>query len=135
MSQLTQIQSVPKYRPFFYFFPLLIALRVLYYWQSDGFSIERISNVFAPAGNELSALTKNEKIILKKICEQPFVYLGKGSQAYAFQSQDGQYVLKLFKGYHLKPIPWLENLPLIGILVASYRNEQLGVETKNYTLH
>jgi hypothetical protein len=72
---------------------------------------------------------------LKNVCGQPFIYLGKGSQAYAFQSQDGRYVLKLFKYYHLKPIPWLENLSLFTFL-ESYRHEHLERRKKklNHTL-
>lgn len=33
----------------------------------------------------------------KKIFSQPFTYLGKGRQSYVFESQDGRYVLKLFR--------------------------------------
>lgn len=33
---------------------------------------------------------------VREILSQPFTYLGKGVQSYAFESQDGLYVLKLF---------------------------------------
>src|SRR4029077_12021184 len=107
----------------FVFFAL-IALRVLYYWRSDGFSVERIENTFPRAGNELTRPAEKELNELTSICSQPFYYLGKGSQAYAFQSADGKYVLKLFKCYHLKPIPWLEKLRLPGF-VGDYVQQHL----------
>lgn len=37
------------------------------------------------------------------ILNQPFAFLGKGAQVYAFVSKDGDYVLKLFKAKHGKP--------------------------------
>ncbi len=39
---------------------------------------------------------------VQALLDQPFSYLGQGSQAYAFASADGQYVLKLFKARHRK---------------------------------
>ena len=118
------MKSFPTRKQLLIIFLMLISLRVLYYWRSDGFSIDRIENTFPKTGNELSRPSQEQISALSDICKQPFFYLGKGSQAYAFQSADGRYVLKLFKCYHLKPIPWLEELPLVGFL-DSYRNEQL----------
>jgi hypothetical protein len=119
------MKSFPTRKHIFLVFITLISLRVLYYWRSDGFSIGRIKNSFSRTGNELTPPHREELSQLATICSQPFTYLGKGSQAYAFQSADGKYVLKLFKCYHLRPIPWLEELPLAGFL-DSYRNEQLN---------
>ncbi|HXF28460.1 MAG TPA: hypothetical protein VN457_01300 [Chlamydiales bacterium] len=96
-------------------FLALVSLRVSYYWQSDGFSLGRIENSF-PKQYELARPSEEKLSLLKTICEQHFSYLGKGSQAYAFQSADGKYVLKLFKSYHLKPVPWLENLNVPAFL-------------------
>lgn len=41
-----------------------------------------------------------------EILSHPFSYLGKGAQAYVFESQDGQFVLKLFRGAP-QCHPWL----------------------------
>lgn len=38
-----------------------------------------------------------------EILNQPFYFLGSGVQSYSFLSEDQQYVLKLFKHYHLLP--------------------------------
>jgi len=115
--------SFPKKKWVIGLFVGIIALRVLYYWRSDGFSIDRISNSF-PTTYQLSSPTTEQLQALHSICKEPFYYLGKGSQAYAFESQDGQYVLKLFKCYHLKPIPWLEKLELPGF-VGDYVQQHL----------
>lgn len=40
------------------------------------------------------------------ILQQRFFYLGEGSQIYAFLSNDGKTVLKLFKAKHNKPYKW-----------------------------
>lgn len=123
------MKPFPTKRQFLYILLILIAVRVLYYWRSDGFSVERIENTFPKTEYELVVPTSRELSQLKSICEKPFDYLGKGSQAYAFESYDRKFVLKLFKCYHLKPIPWLEALPLPGFL-DTYRNAQLERRAK-----
>lgn len=96
---------------------IFITIRVTYYWMSDGFNVKKIENTF-PITDDLQVLPPNtaEKASLDHICSQKFYYLAKGSQAYAFISQDKKYVLKLFKCYHLKPAGWLEMMPLFGKL-------------------
>lgn len=49
---------------------------------------------FRPDLNEVSELSDEE---VKGILAQPFCYLNKGAQCYAFLSQDEKYVLKLFR--------------------------------------
>ncbi len=118
-----------------YLFLLLIALRITYYALSDGFCLQRIENPFSKGIYELSKPTEEELLELKNVCTNSFTYLGKGSQAYAFQSQDGAYVLKLFKCYHLKPVTWLEEMQLFGFL-EDYKKSQLERRSKktNHTL-
>jgi len=43
------------------------------------------------------------------ITQQPFRWLNKGLQAYAFESQDGEYVLKFFQQQRLRDKPLHEN--------------------------
>jgi hypothetical protein len=121
---MTHKKSFPTVRQVIYLFLALVALRGAYYASSDGFNLERIKNFFPKEGYQLGKPTEDELKLLKEVCAQSFSYLGKGSQAYAFASSDGKYVLKLFKCYHLKPVPWAEELPLRGFL-NDYRNEQL----------
>lgn len=61
---------------------------------------------------------------LKIILQQPFTYIGKGSQSYAFASEDGHYVLKFFKYKHLRPhwlVDALSPLPYFN----AYRQKQI----------
>jgi len=99
-----------------------MAVRAVYYGLTEGFSIKRIQiNVDLP--DHLSVPSPEPKTLnqLITICKQRFTYLKKGSQAYAFLSEDGQYVLKLFKYHHMKPAEWLLDLRLPENMI-NYRN-------------
>ncbi len=49
------------------------------------------------------------------ILHQPFVYLDQGCQSYVFQSQDGQYVLKLVRTARFHPPFWMGFVPLTEV--------------------
>lgn len=68
--------------------------------QTGGFTIARISSnlVFHPEW-EIDA-SDEERV--KKILSQPYRFLGKGAQSFAFASEDGEYVIKFFRQDHLK---------------------------------
>jgi hypothetical protein len=65
---------------------------------------KRVTQGFKIAKMRLDPLVRFEGIPpqeitleIRQILEQPFRYLGKGAQCYAFVSEDGQFVLKLFR--------------------------------------
>ncbi len=62
------------------------------------------------------SLSDEQKKGLQLALAQPFRYLGKGTQFYAFESADGKYVLKFLKHKHLHPWKWLESVPLPSFL-------------------
>lgn len=104
--------SFPKFRHLLWILLAVLACRVSYYWMSDGFSVSKIENTFPITSEwQLAAPTAKEQKQLATICSQKFRYLGKGSQVYAFVSEDNQHVLKLFKCYHLKPVDWIAKIP------------------------
>ncbi len=108
-----EIRSFPRVKHLLWILVAVIALRASYYMLTDGFSTSKIKNTFPVTSEwELPLPSAKEQKQLHTICEQPFHYLAKGSQAYAFLSEDKQYVLKFFKCYHLKPVGWIEKLPL-----------------------
>lgn len=78
--------------------------------QTAGFTLRTIySSESTPYPyEELSPLPSAQ---LEKILNQPFYYLGKGAQAFAFVSQDNHYVIKFFRHKHpshlLQPIYFL----------------------------
>jgi hypothetical protein len=66
--------------------------------SSDDFCLEQVtSNLKVYPQWSLPNPTEEEKKALQPVLSQTFKYLGKGAQAYAFESEDGKYVLKLFK--------------------------------------
>lgn len=80
---------------------------------TDGFSIRQItSTVPANPRFETAPLSSEETSKLQALFSQPFRYLGKGCQFYAFESADGKYVVKFFKHKHLRSFAWLRSLPL-----------------------
>jgi len=94
-----------------------VGVRV-YYRATDDFRLGNIQNPmpYHPEW-EIPQLTSEEQKKLQNILSQKFSYIGKGSQTYAFASEDQQYVLKFFKFKHLRPsllFGILPKLPLLG---------------------
>ncbi len=54
---------------------------------------------------DISPLSPNEQQLLFHIFSQPFHFLAAGAQAYAFESEDGRYVIKFFRMNRLTPRP------------------------------
>jgi hypothetical protein len=48
----------------------------------------------------------------QEIVKQPFTYLGKGRQCFAFVSADGKYILKFLKCHRINRSPFLDSIPL-----------------------
>ena len=95
------------------FLKLLFVALVVYYVprfcdsKTDGFTLTNIHSDL-PYSSQWEISCKE----LPNIFHQRFTYLGSGGQAYAFLSEDGNYVLKFFK-HHLRRLPfWLKVLPL-----------------------
>ena len=82
-----------------------------YFRLTDDFRLANISCVL-PHHREwdIPKLEPESEAAIDKILQQPFTYIGKGSQSYAFASADGEYVLKFFKFKHLRPHWLLETL-------------------------
>ncbi len=85
--------------------------------QTDGFTRSRITSALPfHAEWETPPLKAEEQRALSGILNQPFLYLGKGAQCYAFVSQDQQYVLKFFRHHRLQPPFWVPSFPLPSFL-------------------
>jgi hypothetical protein len=70
---------------------------------------------------ETSPLSNEELDSIRSILDQPFHYLGKGVQCYAFVSADDKYVLKFFRMRRVLPSSWLIKMPLL----ESYKQEKI----------
>ncbi|MFI5333904.1 MAG: hypothetical protein ACHQT8_01910 [Chlamydiales bacterium] len=93
----------------------LLALSVerFCHWKTEGFTIRKIQAdlPFHPEW-ECTPLSGVEQSEVEKALGQKFSYLASGGSCYVFASEDGRYVLKLFKHHRLYPYPWAEHLPL-----------------------
>lgn len=89
---------------------------IIYNRLTDGFSLRQIASTLPYNATYDVSYTQEEKAALEPLFEQSFRYLGKGCQCYAFGSEDGKFVLKLFKHKHLRPLKWTSYLPLKGLL-------------------
>lgn len=105
---------------------LVFASARIYYALTDDF---RLSNITYPVPYEknweIAGSSPEEKKHLKQILDQPFYYLGKGAQSYAFVSKDDKYVLKFFKFKHLRPSLFVDALPSVGLL-KRYKEKQIA---------
>ncbi len=115
-------------------FPLIILGGGLAFcWHSKGFNIEKISSKLTY--NEMWGIPplNQEEIssFVTNVFSQPFYYLGSGEQCYAFQSEDGQFVLKFFKMHQLLPKDWLNDFPFS--LFENYRFN--NVEKRKQLIH
>ena len=85
---------------------------------TDGFALEWIKYPL----KDISTIAIDPEI--GKILRQPFHYLGKGGQCFAFLSDDGQFVLKVFKQHHLRLPALVQPLVPKSIVEQFKRKEQ-----------
>lgn len=81
------------------------------YYAKDGFTIRRIHTLTHLIREEFSDEAK-------RALNQPFRYLGRGRQCFAFESEDGKYVLKFPRTDIYKTPLWAKALP-----VSQYRQK------------
>ena len=101
----------------------------MFYKRSGCFS-ERTLYSTLPSRPEwdLPPLQKEEEKLLEEIIQQPFTYLGKGTQCFAFASADGKYVIKFHKfRSHMRKFPWLTH-------PFSYHLTERRRKIKKYTI-
>lgn len=84
------------------FIAIVVALLLCGYEFFDRqFSLNNISGLVSNV--RIEPLMGEEKDLLKAVLNQPYAYLARGRQCYAFVSQDGQYVCKFFDLRRYKP--------------------------------
>ncbi len=95
---------------------LFLALNFFCHSQTAGFSLDKITHkapmeqpwTLSEEAKRWNEAGEKEAV---RIFDQPFFFLGKGRTAYAFVSQDGQYVLKFVRYNHLRSPIWVKCLP------------------------
>lgn len=101
--------------------------------MTDGFEKSNIQHQLPYHSEwEIPALSEVESEKLKQILNQPYTYIGKGAQSYAFASADDKYVLKFFKYKHLVPNAAVQFLPNWPKFITKWKNRYY--DHKNYRL-
>lgn len=104
-------------RIFFVIISILAAAALLLAWKSRDFA-EKVtpSKELLIENWQNPPLRPEEEALFSEMLDRPFLYINEGGQMYAFASESGDYVLKLFK-FHRFETPWylsyLPDLPLI----------------------
>lgn len=93
--------------------------------KTDGFAETKIhSDMPFYKEFQTSPLSIQQLDKIEQVLDQPFYYLGKGAQCYAFESKNGQYVIKFLRLDRLCPSTIFSEIPLPSFL-EKYRKERL----------
>ena len=84
--------------------------------RCDGFTLEKITSQLPYNSQWDVAVTREQIDRANVILKQPFYYLARGFQCYAFQSADGKYVLKFVRHQRLRLSEYARFLPDIGFI-------------------
>lgn len=105
----------------------------MYYFLTDDFRLSSITPPSVlPSFLKSVSLSPKDKEELSLLFSQPFYYLGKGAQSYAFVSEDQTTVIKFFKFKHLKPSFFVESLPSFSIF-KSYKEQVKNRKMKKFS--
>ncbi|MFA5250609.1 MAG: hypothetical protein WC371_04315 [Parachlamydiales bacterium] len=102
---------------------LVLGLVLGWTFLTRGFKVSKVIYPYCSDVFYKNRFEKGEKATLE-VLSQPFVFLGKGCQIYAFESLDGKYVLKLVK-LHRYRIPFYKRF-----LSGFFQNRLLSAEIK-----
>ncbi len=112
---------------------LFISLR-LYFHLTDDFRLGNIQYKMPYQSNWEIKEDREQLQDIKKILSQPYKYIGKGAQSYAFQSLDHLYVLKFFKFKHLTPNWFVELFPPFPPFSTYRENQAIRKRKKLYSV-
>lgn len=98
---------------------LFVAIERFCHKQTAGFSLNKIGSTSSAPLIPQAVLDEDNVFF-----DQPYHFLGSGGQCYAFLSEDGNTVLKLFKNHHVRLWNWLSSFSLPGKL-DSFRRQFL----------
>ncbi len=101
------LRTIPK---IILFILLAIGVQRFCHRQTDGFALYKVQSSLSYNPDWDISISDQDLARVRLVLNQPFYYLGKGAQCYVFVSQDDQYVLKLFRLYHLRPPFWITSL-------------------------
>lgn len=89
--------------------------------SEQGFAIRKITSTHAPNPKwDVEEISGDKLEEVQNLFDQPFYYLAKGCQSYAFVSADGSTVLKFFRQRRLGRHNWQNAIPLPHSLMKGY---------------
>lgn len=96
-------RPIPRWIKTILILSLIVGVERFCHKKTRGFRPHKIYSHFPYEESfAIAPLEKDSKEKINTILSQPFSFLGDGGQGYSFVSQDGQYVLKLFKLHHVR---------------------------------
>lgn len=96
--------------PFF----IIVILLVSFHFVTDGFKLNKIIPSHKLLEEDLCSIDNG----VLNILDQKYYYLGKGRQSFVFESEDGNYVLKLIRYHRISP-SFLAKIPFLYSFVGS----------------
>lgn len=109
--------------------------KLAYFGVTDGFSLANISSTHQDDERwEIPVLNITESDEVEKALNQDYHYLGKGHQAYVFESADSHYVIKFLKFQKYRHHPIVQALPLPEFLKGTLKKQALHKEDKRDAL-
>lgn len=97
--------------------------------QTDGFRMSKLIDNSSPFAWQIpTPLAEDEKVAIDALLSQRFTYLARGKQSFAFVSEDGQTVLKLFNNRLHRRAKWLRSEKAKQKLDAVFTSYQLADE-------
>lgn len=122
-----------RYKAIFIFFVSLIFLYAsirIYFAVTAGFTVGNItSDLTYDHRWSTHSLSSTENQQINHALDQNYAYLGKGCQAYVFESEDKEYVIKFFKYQRFRPQAWINTLTFIPAVERYQQNK--AIEKKN----
>ncbi len=109
-------------------------LHIIYYVKADRFSHSHIQSHMTYDPQWDISCSQEEKQNLSPLLDQPFFYLGKGSQCFVFESQDGSCVLKFFRHERYRIPAWVAHLKLPQFLAKLQAEQVCSKEKKRENL-
>ncbi len=98
--------------------------------RADGFTLEKITSILTPEEKWNVNVSPEELCRINNILDQPYHYLGRGFQCYAFVSSDRKHVLKFFRHQRLRPSEVLDWLPQISWVKARKERKRGELEKR-----
>jgi hypothetical protein len=94
---------------------LTVAVERFCHRQTAGFQVHKVLSSFPFDKNyAIPSITEEQINQTNLLLDQKYYFLGFGGQGYSFLSEDGLYVLKLFKIHHMRVPNYFEKIPTFG---------------------